>query len=59
MYTAKGHGLVWDSEKGKPLAKFAGGIFTTESEEVANKLKELGYEVEATKKAKEKATEKG
>jgi hypothetical protein len=35
--------VVWDPEKGKPLAEFVNGFFKTKNKEVAQKLTKLGY----------------
>lgn len=72
MYTVKGHGIVWDAEKNKPLIRFEDGVATTEDEATASKLKALGYEVDemetpaetdiskmTVKELKEYAAEKG
>lgn len=54
MFRVKGRGntIVWDSENNKVLAHFKGGIFETEDEAVAKRLRSLGYDAvsEAEKK---------
>ena len=46
MFKAKGSGIVWDAEKNTVLAKFVKGVFLTDDEAVAMKLKSAGYTVE-------------
>lgn len=69
MYTIKNKPksgkTVWDPEKGKELLKFKDGRFETEDVYVAEKAKELGYEVEGfmapekSQKGQEKADKAG
>lgn len=51
-YIVHGNGIVWDKVNDRPLAKFAGGLFVTESESVAERLKENGYAVDFPDKPK-------
>lgn len=44
--TGKKKGILWDNERNKPLAKFVKGEFITEDARIAEKLKDMGYEVE-------------
>ena len=37
--------LVWDSAGNRPLCKFVKGVFETDDETLAEKLKEMGYTV--------------
>lgn len=40
----QGGGVVWDKDANKPLAEFdSNGLFETEDEAVASKLKAMGY----------------
>lgn len=58
MYKVKGAGIVWDSVNNAPLATFAGGVFETENKKVADRLKELGFEVTGDTPAKAKQVPK-
>lgn len=53
MFTITGrkNGVIWDGEKDRPLAIFKNGIFTTEDQAVAEKLKAMGLEVKGEFKA--------
>lgn len=44
--TGKKNGVIWDGEKNRPLATFRGGVFLTEDQRVAEKLKAMGLTVE-------------
>ena len=48
MYRAIGEGnkIIWDNKENKLLAKFSRGVFETEDESIANRLRELGYTIE-------------
>lgn len=59
MYTIKGNGLVWDAEKNKILIRFSGGVYMTEDDALANKLKKLGYTVTGRKSKVEKDVSPG
>lgn len=42
---AKTPNIVWDSENNRPLCKFAKGVFETNDETAAKKLKAMGHAV--------------
>lgn len=42
---AKTPNMVWDAANNRPLCKFVKGVFETNDEAVAEKLKGMGYEV--------------
>lgn len=46
VITGKKNGVVWDGENNRPLATFKDGVFRTEDQSVAEKLKALGFAVE-------------
>lgn len=48
----KKHGLIWDSKNKKPLIKFNLGKAVTDDKAIADKLKQMGYDV-VEKKDKE------
>lgn len=37
--------MIWDAANNRPLCKFVKGVFETNDECVAEKLKEMGYAV--------------
>ena len=43
--------VIWDAENDKPLLEFKGGLFETDSESVASKAKDLGFDVLGETKA--------
>lgn len=49
---AKTPNMVWDSANNRPLCKFVKGVFETNDEAVAEKLKGIGYEVTGEADAK-------
>lgn len=49
---AKTPNMVWDSANNRPLCKFVKGVFETNDEAVAEKLKGMGYEVTGEADAK-------
>ena len=49
---AKTPNMVWDAANNRPLCKFVKGIFETNDEAVAEKLKGMGYEVTGEADAK-------
>lgn len=48
MFKIKGkeNGVIWDANLNKPLIKFKNGIAETEDKKVADKLKEMGFDIE-------------
>lgn len=44
--------MVWDAANNRPLCKFVKGVFETNDEAVAEKLKGMGYEVTGEADAK-------
>lgn len=44
--------MVWDAANNRPLCKFVKGVFETNDESVAEKLKGMGYEVTGEADAK-------
>ena len=44
--------IVWDASVGRPLCRFVNGVYETNDEAVASKLKEMGYTVEGEADAK-------
>lgn len=48
MFKIKGNGVVWDVNAEKPLIRFKNGEAETADVEVAERLKELGFEVSGT-----------
>lgn len=44
--------MVWDAANNRPLCKFVKGVFETNDEAVAEKLKDMGYEVTGEADAK-------
>lgn len=44
--TGKKTGVIWDGEKNRPLAAFKDGVFYTEDQAIAEKLKAMGLTVE-------------
>lgn len=44
--------MVWDASNNRPLCKFVKGVFETNDEAVAEKLKGMGYEVTGEADAK-------
>lgn len=55
---AKTPNMVWDSANNRPLCKFVKGVFETNDEAVAEKLKGMGYEVTGEADAVEKSIDK-
>lgn len=49
---AKTPNMVWDAANNHPLCKFVKGVFETNDEAVAEKLKGMGYEVTGEADAK-------
>jgi len=49
---AKTPNMVWDAANNRPLCKFVKGVFETNDEAVAEKLKGMGYEVTGEADAK-------
>jgi hypothetical protein len=49
---AKTPNMVWDAANNRPLCKFVKGVFETNDEAVAKKLKGMGYEVTGEADAK-------
>jgi hypothetical protein len=49
---AKTPNMVWDAANNRPLCKFVKGVFETNDEVVAEKLKGMGYEVTGEADAK-------
>lgn len=49
---AKTPNMVWDAANNRPLCKFVKGVFETNDEAVAEKLKCMGYEVTGEADAK-------
>ncbi len=39
--------ILWDASGNRPLCKFVNGVFETNDEALASKLKDLGYAVES------------
>lgn len=39
--------ILWDASGNRPLCKFVKGVFETNDEAIASKLKDLGYTVES------------
>lgn len=54
MFKIKGHGIVWDIKAEKPLIRFKNGEAETADVEVAERLKELGFEVSGTPETRNK-----
>lgn len=50
--------MVWDAANNRPLCKFVKGVFETNDEAVAEKLKGMGYEVTGEADAVEKSIDK-
>lgn len=44
--TGKENGVIWDTNKNKPLIKFKKGVAVTKDKEVAEQLKTMGFIVE-------------
>lgn len=44
--------IVWDASAGRPLCRFVNGVFETNDEAVASKLKAMGHIVEGEADAK-------
>ena len=44
--TGKENGVIWDTNKNKPLIKFKNGVAVTKDKEVAEQLKTMGFIVE-------------
>lgn len=44
--------ILWDGSNNRPLCKFVKGVFETNDEALASKLKDLGYVVEGEADAK-------
>lgn len=44
--------MIWDGSKNAPLCKFVKGVFETNDEVIANKLKDMGFTVEGEADAK-------
>lgn len=44
--------IVWDASNNRPLCKFVKGVFKTNDEALASKLKDLGHTVEGAADAK-------
>ena len=42
----KENGVIWDTNKNKPLIKFKNGVAVTKDKEVAEQLKTMGFIVE-------------
>lgn len=55
---AKTPNMVWDGANNRPLCKFVKGVFETNDEAVAEKLKGMGYEVTGEADAVEKPVSK-
>ena len=55
---AKTPNMVWDAANNRPLCKFVKGVFETNDEAVAEKLKGMGYEVTGEADAVEKSIDK-
>lgn len=51
MFIIKGkkNGILWDTEKNKPLIKFVDGKASTENRNIAEKLQKMGFEVDGLK----------
>jgi len=49
---AKTPNMVWDAANNRPLCKFVKGVFETNDEAVAEKMKGMGYEVTGEADAK-------
>ena len=49
---AKTPNMVWDAANNRPLCKFVKGVFETNDEAVAEKLKGMGYEATGEADAK-------
>lgn len=43
MAIFKGHGVVWDAEKDRPLARFVNGELEVKDPGIAAKLASMGY----------------
>lgn len=50
--------ILWDASSNRPLCKFVKGVFETNDEAVAEKLKGMGYEVTGEADAVEKSIDK-
>ena len=44
--------IIWDASSNRPLCRFVKGVFETNDEALASKLKDLGYTVEGEADAK-------
>ena len=44
--------IIWDSSSNRPLCRFVKGVFETNDEALASKLKDLGHTVEGEADAK-------
>lgn len=44
--------ILWDVSNNRPLCRFANGVFETNNEDLARRLKDLGYAVEGEAEAK-------
>lgn len=51
--------IVWDASNNRPLCKFVKGVFETNNETLASKLKDLGHTVEGEADVKDEPKETG
>ena len=56
--TGKENGVIWDTNKNKPLIKFKKGAAITKDKEVAEQLKTMGFIVENETQGNQKEDEK-